>query len=173
MGRNKSKKKPTQKKSGNKKSQQEADRERRRQQQRQREEAQRRIMEQRLQERQPLMEQKAQEAVRARERQAQRGQLINKLAHEWSQRVDEVVKQVKQLRNANPDNPGINAGNNPEGNTDGGNSNPLHFDVPGNEFGVTESDVFKTMTGFDSSDSGIFKFRRADAPRGNVLVHCE
>ena len=168
MGKPKSNSKQT----GNKKSKKEADRERLRMQEQQRYQAQRLVIERQLQERQALMEQKAQEQVRARERQKQAEQLVNRLAREWSQRIDAVAEKVKLLRNNNPNNEGINAGKNAEGETEGGNSNPLHFEVPNNDFGVTEADVFRTMHGFDSSDSGVFKFRRADPPRGNILVHC-
>jgi len=83
----------------------------------------------------------------------------------WNAQVDAVVNQVLGIRATNPN---ANAGNNPgDNNTAGGTDNPVVLSTSGPMAGVTKGDILKTMVGFDSSDSGSYKFRRS-----LVLVHC-
>jgi len=82
-----------------------------------------------------------------------------------NRQVRVIVDQVLQMR-IDHNNPGINAGRNNEGDTEGGNENPLAINVPGNPHGITLGDVVRRMNGFDNSDSGLFKFRIS-----GVFVH--
>lgn len=83
----------------------------------------------------------------------------------WNILVDAIVSQVVALRLLDPK---ANAGSNAVGDTLGGNENPLTLTTSGAMHGVTKADIIRGMTGLDSSDSGIFKFRRS-----LVLVHCQ
>lgn len=82
----------------------------------------------------------------------------------WSALIDGVVAQVQALRVLDPT---ANAGNNAVGNTAGGTGNPVALSTTGPMAGLTKGDILRDMPGFDSSDSGLFKFRRQ-----GVLVHC-
>jgi type II secretory pathway pseudopilin PulG len=82
----------------------------------------------------------------------------------WNTQIDAVVAQVLVLRATDPN---ANAGNNAVGNTAGGTGNPVALNTTGPMAGVTKGDILQTMAGFDSSDSGLYKFRRS-----LVLVHC-
>lgn len=82
----------------------------------------------------------------------------------WNTQIEAVVSQVLVLRQTDSS---ANAGNNKVGNTLGGTGNPVQLTTSGPMAGLTKGDILKTMPGFDSSDSGLFKFRRQ-----NVLVHC-
>ena len=83
----------------------------------------------------------------------------------WNAQVDNVVNQVLVLRLTDPN---ANAGNNAVvGNTLGGNGNPVSLVMTGATHGVSKGEITNAMAGFDSSDSGLFKFRRQ-----GVLVHC-
>lgn len=102
---------------------------------------------------------------------------IVRIAALWNAQVTTVVTAVKGLRKLNPGNNGINAGNNANVIVDskgtkgsktipGGTNNPIAFTVPSNSYGITKADIGPKVTGFDSSDSGTFKFRR-----DGILVH--
>jgi len=122
-------------------------------------EADRRADEQR--ERNRVAKVKADADQRRRELQAE---VISAHRQTWNAQIDAVVGQVMALRVANP---GANAGNNWNGTTLGGNTNAIVLTTTGAMHGVTRADILHGMAGFDSSDSGMFKFRRS-----NVLVHC-
>jgi hypothetical protein len=95
---------------------------------------------------------------------------ITEIKGQWNHLVQNVVQQVKQLRTQNPGVQGINAGNNPAGNTAGGSNNPLELKLPSDAKGIVKGDIFPLMTGFDGSDSAGVKIRIPDT-NGNILIH--
>lgn len=97
-------------------------------------------------------------------RKALQQEVIRAHKQTWNAQVDAVVNQVLVLRLTDP---GANAGNNAVGNTPGGNGNPVSLVMTGATHGVSKGDITQAMAGFDSSDSGLYKFRRQA-----VLVHC-
>ncbi len=127
-------------------------------------------MAQKLEERQQEMLEMAERAARIQQRADEKRKKIANIAAGWTGKVNTVVSQVKELRKANPDATGINAGTNDAGNTEGGSKNPLLLDLPANDYGITKADVCALMAGFDGSDSAELKIRVHDAA-GNILVH--
>lgn len=99
-----------------------------------------------------------------RKRKAFQAEVIRTHRQTWNAQIDAVVAEVMTLRQADPN---ANAGNNTVGNTAGGTGSPLALAMTGPTHGVTRADILSGMAGFDSSDSGMFKFRRQ-----GVLVHC-
>ena len=110
---------------------------------------------------------KAAEIKRAQQEQlvTMRNEVIASHRRAWNILVDAIVSQVLALRLLDPK---ANAGNNAVGNTMGGTDTPLTLTTGGAMHGVTKADIIRGMDGLDSSDSGIFKFRRS-----LVLVHCQ
>ena len=109
-------------------------------------------------------------AEKERARRAQQAGAIERLKAEWSGQISAVETAVLALRVANP---GANAGNNPGGNTLGGVANPVVLTITGPAFGVEKRDVLYLISGFDSSDSGMYKFRRLDPPNKPILIHAQ
>ncbi len=96
----------------------------------------------------------------------QRAEVVSGYVRTNNAAVQAIATQVLLLRTQNPLVQGINAGNNAVGNTAGGTGNPIAITIPANDYGITVADVAPRMTGFDNSDSGVFKFRVS-----GVLVH--
>ena len=92
------------------------------------------------------------------------GEAIDRHRTEWNSQINRVVTEVLRLREKDQK---ANAGRNGVGNTKGGTSNPVELKLTGETHGITKADVLNKMEGFESSDSGSYKFRRKD-----VLVHC-
>jgi membrane protein involved in colicin uptake len=117
----------------------------------------------------------AAEAVKSNERARQKAAKVREIAAIWRADIGVAVDQVKALRRAKRNEGwdedrvmGINAGTNPGApSIPGGTNNPITFTVPRNEFGITKADVSTSIAGFDSSDSGLFKFRMADG----IFIH--
>lgn len=108
---------------------------------------------------------KAQQAAEAYENlKALRAEVIRTHKALWSAQVADIVAEVEVLR---VNDPNANAGQNPGGTTAGGVDNPLTLTFSGPTHGLGKGDVTRGMTGFDSSDKGVFKFRRS-----GVFVHC-
>ncbi|MPZ45278.1 MAG: hypothetical protein GEV05_18165 [Betaproteobacteria bacterium] len=97
-------------------------------------------------------------------RKALQEDVIRQHRQTWNAQVDAVVSQVMLLRQTDPN---ANAGNNAVGSTAGGTGNPVALVMSSPTHGVSKGDITRGMAGFDSSDSGLFKFRRK-----GVLVHC-
>lgn len=94
---------------------------------------------------------------------------ITRIRADWNRQVNDVVAEVKALRALHPTRSGINAGSNAGlETTAGGTDNPVVLTLPANQYQIQKAEVLTTMHGFDSSDSGLFKFRR-----DGVLVHCK
>lgn len=108
-----------------------------------------------------VAQEKATADIKRKELQAE---VIRTHKQTWNAQVDAVVTQVLVLRLTDPN---ANAGNNAVGNTLGGNTSPITLVMTGATHGVSKGDITRAMAGFDSSDSGMFKFRRQA-----VLVHC-
>lgn len=125
-------------------------------------------MEDKLKETEEARKQMAEKAKKLQEAADAKKEQIKQLVKEWSAEVNVVVKQVKALRSKHPERSGINAGTN-DGlpTTLGGVKNPIRFTLPSpNPYKITQGEVVSKMPGFDSSDSGDFKFRI-----DSVLVH--
>lgn len=91
---------------------------------------------------------------------------IKDLVSKFNTQVKNIANQVNKLREEHPENKNINAGNNGSlGTIPGGVNNALTFAIPK---GILPAEVFPKMNGYDSSDSGKFKFRV-----DGVLVHGE
>lgn len=101
-------------------------------------------------------------------REQRQAEVIRTHRQTWNGQIDAIVTQVLALRHQNPGTAGINAGDNAAGNTQGGTDSPVQLTMAGPTHGVRKSDIVNGMSGFDSSDSGFYKFRRQ-----NVLVHCK
>ena len=98
-----------------------------------------------------------------------KGEAIDRIRADWNRQINAIVAEVKTIRSAHPTVSGINAGDNGAlGSTRGGTDSPVTLTVPANEYHIEKSEVLATMHGFDSSDSGYYKFRR-----DGVLVHCK
>lgn len=103
------------------------------------------------------------------ERQAK---VIREHVQRWEALIDDIEAQVIALRATIP---GANAGqNNGADDIPGGNTNEIRLLISGPSEGVTVGEICRHIAGFDSSDSGCFKFRRATgAGNGsNILIHC-
>jgi len=103
-------------------------------------------------------------ALKAKEKEeaaAEKKKQIGEIAVLWNAQVRKVVNEVKKLRSENPENKGINAGENGElGTIPGGTGNPISFSLPStNPHKISKADVYAKMSGFEGSDSGSFKFR--------------
>lgn len=115
---------------------------------------------------------RAQDISDRQERQAAlRAEVIRTHKQTWSAQITAVFNQVVALRAHDPN---ANAGHNAVGNTPGGNTNPIHLTLTGATFGVTPADICPGIAGFDTSDSGVFKFRRKSTAGngGDILIHC-
>ena len=125
-------------------------------------------MEDKLKETEEARKQMAIKAKKLEETAEAKKKEVTRLAGVWNNQVNAVVTQVKNLRNANPGNNGINAGKNGTlGTIPGGTDNPISFALPStNTYKIAKADIFAKMKGFDSSDSGTYKFRV-----DGVLVH--
>lgn len=111
----------------------------------------------------------AQAVVARRQRiEAEQAEVIRGLKRDWSAQIQTVVAQVLVLRQSDPT---ANAGNNQVGNTEGGTGNPIKLAMTGPTHNVTPNQVLTSIAGFDSSDSGVFKFRRKDPSNQDILVH--
>lgn len=87
---------------------------------------------------------------------------------EWEREINSIIAEVEKLRVTDPS---ANAGSNKGGTTLGGTNNPLQLSLSGPTHGVTKGEILSSMHGFDSSDSGLFKFRRGSG--GTIFVHCK
>lgn len=164
------------KKGGGTKAEREAaDKQRRKQQQQQREASSAAAMNERIEAGRGRREAAAAESVRQAERSRQKAAKVAEIATTWRADINAAVAQVQALRREKRDAgwtedriAGINAGNNPgAAPIPGGTGNPITFTVPRNDFAITKADVSTTIVGFDSSDSGLFKFRMADG----IFIH--
>lgn len=104
-----------------------------------------------------------QAAAAAEKERNKRSFIANKITH-FDAQVTSVVVQVERLRNRDAS---ANAGENDVGNTQGGTKCPVIFVMGNQTYGATPADISPHIAGFDSSDSGVFKYRR-----GTILVHC-
>jgi hypothetical protein len=163
-------------KGGGKKAEREAaDKARRKAQQQVREASAAAAMKQKLDAGQAKREAAAAEAARNAERAKQKAARVREIAVSWRAEIGGAVDQVKALRREKLNEGwgedrvmGINAGSNPgSAPIPGGTKNPITFTVPRNEFGITKADVSTSIPGFDSSDSGLFKFRMAEG----IFIH--
>lgn len=106
---------------------------------------------------------------RKREKDRLKQEAIVRIRAGWNTEINNVVQQVEKLRADNPGRQGINAGkNNGLKDTEGGTDNPVPLSIPRNDYNIEKSEVLSGMNGLDSSDSGLFKFRRKE-----ILVHCK
>jgi len=154
---------------GTKAQKKEADKARRQQQEQQKYKTQMEARKRQEAERKPKQEAMAEKAEKKRAKEAAKSEKAGEFAIEWSGKIKAIVEAVKALRSQHPERQGINAGNNQNvGTTEGGTDNPVRFTTPSNEYGITKGDIFRRMSGFDSSDSGTFKFRYDD-----IFVHAE
>ena len=109
---------------------------------------------------------------------------IPQVAAAWNTQIKGLVDNVESLRAKNPGKTGINAGKNqnviPTGGGNpttvtiaGGTDNPLALTMPSDaaKLGIEKRDVLSTISGFQSSDSGLFKFRRGK--NSDVFIHCK
>ncbi len=153
-------------------------------------EAQKKVKEQEakvLEDKQDTMKKAADKVVKDRETKVKRDKEIEKVAAQWNLLVTAAVEQVNALKKLNPTLDRINAGENKgvvikkemkDGKSvetkgdkiiPGGTNNAITFKLPSpNPYNITKAEVSNEVNGFDSSDSGKFKFRRAGA-----LVHGE
>jgi membrane protein involved in colicin uptake len=152
-----------------------ADKARRKAQQQVREASSGAAMKEKLTAGQAKREAAAAEAAKSSERAKQKAAKVREIAASWRADIGAAVDQVKALRHAKRQagwdedrvmriNAGTNAG---APSIPGGTNNPITFTVPRNDFGITKADVSTSIAGFDSSDSGLFKFRMADG----IFIH--
>jgi len=107
-------------------------------------------------------------------RSTKRAEIIELYVPKWSALINDVVRQVNDLRATVPTaNAGKN-GKNPV--IPGGLENEIVLTISGTDaaYGVKAGDVCRRIAGFDVSDSGVVKFRRASnaGDRTNILIHC-
>jgi hypothetical protein len=105
----------------------------------------------------------------ARDRKAE---IVNKYKALWAGWIQDSEDRVNALRATKPQ---ANAGEN-SGATDipGGLKNEISLRMSGQTHGATIADVCHSIRGYDSSDKGLFKFRRVSAAGNgkNILIHC-
>jgi hypothetical protein len=117
----------------------------------------------------------AAEAVKNEEKARKKAAKVREIAASWRADISAAVDQVKALRRekrnagwSEEDVLRINAGTNPGAPAiPGGTSNPITFTVPRNEYDIKKADVSTSIAEFDSSDSGLFKFRMP----GGIFIH--
>lgn len=110
-------------------------------------------------------------AIRERQarRDAEQAEVIRKHIQTWSAQIQTVFDQVEVLRATDSK---ANAGYNDSGNTEGGNQNPVKLVLSGPTHGVTHAQICSRIQGFESSDSGVFKYRRKTATGSDIFIHC-
>ena len=117
----------------------------------------------------------AAQAAKNEEKARQKAAKVSEIAASWRVQIGAAVDQVKALRHQKRTEGwsetrvmGINAGTNSGAPTiPGGTNNPITFTVPPNDLGIGKADVSAAIAQFDSSDSGLFKFRMAD----RIFIH--
>jgi len=107
---------------------------------------------------------------RQAKREAEQAEVIRKHKQTWSAQIQGVYDQVEALRTKDSS---ANAGRNGVGETLGGNKNPIKLVLSGPTHGVTHAQILSQISGFDASDSGIYKFRRKSSKGNDILIHCE